>query len=282
MPTLTSQQLTRFYNEYSTVEVTFTKEVIRAILLYPKQVYLKCLGYQWPCIIFSSSMTTARIIVSMRANVKPVVEKANNHVQLRYSFLQRDKSTPLLFFVPAEVTSFQPYDEKHPELSYLDLSFTQRPPDDLIEAIGSLIDANAASSRRREERVVMIPDAMKRLGIPSRGTVVMVDNIPRKCILRDISFGGAKVIIMGLAKFLLNKRAIIRLTFEDPDEQMDIAGQLIRHEPVEGREDIAAFAMQFEESAIPISYKLRLNAYMQRIKVPKGAAQRPAAGEANG
>ncbi|MFP4618942.1 MAG: PilZN3 domain-containing protein, partial [Spirochaetaceae bacterium] len=41
MPILTNQQISNYYEQYRDVEVTFTKEVIRATGLLTKMIYLK-------------------------------------------------------------------------------------------------------------------------------------------------------------------------------------------------------------------------------------------------
>ncbi|MFO8063195.1 MAG: PilZN3 domain-containing protein, partial [Spirochaetia bacterium] len=128
----TSQQIARYYQQYSNVEVTFTKDVIKATLLHPKQEFLKCTGYQWPIVLYSASMTSAKVVANMNASLSEAVKKANSAVSLRLSFLQRDKTDPLSFFVAAKISGFTPYGQEKPELYFLTLTYTQRPPDDLI------------------------------------------------------------------------------------------------------------------------------------------------------
>ena len=63
MPITPSRQITRYYEQFSAVEVTFSREVTAAVMLSPRHVHLKCLADQWPCIIHSASMTSARLIL---------------------------------------------------------------------------------------------------------------------------------------------------------------------------------------------------------------------------
>lgn len=271
----TSQQISRYYNAYSDREITFTKEVIRATRLYTKQVHLKCLGYQWPCIIYSSSMQQAKIIVNMTDSLKAALSKSKSIVSLRFSFLQSDKVDPVSFFVSARITGFTPYSKEQKNLSFLSLGFSQRPPDGLIEVLGSLLEAHQNSANRSEERIQVNEQTAATLGFRMKGVQLFVQGVPRKCILRDVSFGGAKVIIMGVPKFLLNKESVLRIPSTEGNETIDVPGAVIRFEPVEGRSDIAAFAMQFDKDRVPVSYKLRLSEYMTGENTPKArAAQR--------
>ena len=49
MGVTTSQQLTRYYDQFRDTEIAFSKEIVRIIHLDPRQVYIKANGSQWPC-----------------------------------------------------------------------------------------------------------------------------------------------------------------------------------------------------------------------------------------
>ena len=262
----TSQQIARYYQQYSDVDVTFTKDVIKATLLNPKQVYLKCTGYQWPIVVYSASMTGAKVIANMKTSLSEAIKKSNNMVSLRLSFLQRDKADPLSFFVGAKIAGYTPYGQEKPELYFLTLTYTQRPPDDLIEILGRLIDANTSSARRKEERIPVTADSARAMGLNHKDAMVYIDGVPRRCIVRDVSFGGAKVVILGLAKFLVNKQANLRLTLTETDEEVDVPATVVRFEAVEGRSDIAALALQFDVETIPMKYKLMISGFLNSSK----------------
>ncbi|TVR59481.1 MAG: PilZ domain-containing protein [Spirochaetaceae bacterium] len=272
MPVTTSQQIAQYYEHFRTIDVTFTKEVIGVTLLNPKQVFIKCLGYQWPCIVYSSSMEGARIITNLKTSLKDALQKSNNHISLRFSFFDREKVDPLAFFVPARILGITPYNKEKPELVFLAVQFTQRPPDDLIGTLGELLEANVNSKKRKEERIVVTVESLKKMGIASKNSHILIDGVPRKCILRDVSFSGARFIVFGVAKFIVNKQAILHLPLEDPDDTVDLQGTIIRYEPVEGRSDIGAYAMQFVEDEIPVQFKMRINQLFRGSKKKKPGA----------
>lgn len=273
MAVSTSQQIARYYQQYSTVDVTFTKDVIKATLLYPKQVYLKCTGYQWPIVVYSASMSGAKVIANMKSSLSEAIRKANSMVSLRFSFLQRDKADPLSFFVGAKITGYTPYGQEKPELYFLTLTYTQRPPDDLIEILGRLIDANTASSRRKEERIPVTADSARAMGLNHKEAMIYIEGVPRRCIVRDVSFGGAKIVILGVAKFLVNKQATLRLTLTETEEEIDVPATVLRFEAVEGRSDIAALALQFDTEATPMKYKLMISGFLNSSKARTMRAQ---------
>jgi hypothetical protein len=276
MGVITSQKITTFYERFRKIDVTFSKEMIQVTGLITQQVYLKCGGDFWPCVIYSSSFEGAKVAANTQSGLLQKLQTTNNSSSLRFCFKKPDKDAPVTFFVAARVSGSTPHGGSG-NVSLFSLQFTQRPPDDLIEIMGRVLDANVASAKRREERLLLTPDVIRKLSLASKETAVFIQGVPRRCILRDLSFSGAKLIMMGVAKFLVNREAALRIEFDDPHEQFLIRGSFIRSEEVEGRKELIALAVQFDAS-VPMGYKVRLNEYLGQIKVdPKAAKKAEAA-----
>jgi hypothetical protein len=271
----TSQQIAKYYELYRSFDVTFSKEVIRATGLVTQQVFLKCMGEQWPCVLYTSSLEGAKIIACVKPALFEKIRKANNLISLRFSFRETGKNDPVTFFVAAKVIGFAPYNRGEGDLQTVSLTYTQRPPDPLIEVLGRLLEANVNSAKRREERILLTPDAMRKLGLMTKETILSVQGVPRRCIVRDISFTGTKVIIVGIAKFLVGKPCTVRMELEEPRETCDIRGTIVRSEPVDGRKDLAAIAIDFDAATVPLAYKLHLNDYLAQLRKPSGSQARP-------
>lgn len=263
MPITTSQQIQRFYAQYKDNEVTFTKDVMRAVNLIPKQVYFKCLGNHWPCFIYSASMSGARLLATLNEAFYEQIKKSGNMIQLRFAFLREEKSDPLTFYVAAKISGFTPYGKSEKDINFINTVFTQKPPDSLIEILGCLLDATMDSQKRKEERIIITPESIRTLGLRSKESVIYIDNVPRKCLIRDLSFSGAKIIVSGIAKFLINKPALLKIGFEDQPGITDLTGEILRDEEVSGRKDLTALAMKFSDEKVPIEYKMRINQYFR-------------------
>ena len=108
MAIVTSQQISRFYDLYRDKEIMFSKDIIKILNLDPRQIYIKCTGSQWPCIINSSSLMLARIIVGTKGGAYAAMQKTNTPVSLRFFFADPNGQT-MSFFVNAHVTSIDPY-----------------------------------------------------------------------------------------------------------------------------------------------------------------------------
>lgn len=246
--------------------MTFTKEVIRATALVPEQVYLKCAGQTWPCVIYSSSFVKARVIVNAKSGILESLQNAKNLVQLRFGFLEVNKQEPFMFFVSGKSTGYNQHGNS-PDFVIISISYSQRPPDDLVAILGRFLDANVNSARRKEERILLEPNAIRELSLITTNTIAYIQGLPRKCILRDISFSGAKIIIMGITKFLIDREIFIKMEFDDPAEVYLIKGRSMRGEEVERRKDLVALGVSFEPTTLPMTYKMRLNDYLNKFKI---------------
>ena len=289
MGIITSQQLQNYYDFYRDKEVTYTKEVLRTLAVDPRQIYVKCNGAQWPCIINSTSFQIARIIVGTKGGAYAAMAKKDPPpVSLRFYFIQQHDQ-PISFFVTGRITDISPY-MNSTELAVITLTFTQRPPDDLIEKIGSMLEANSNAIRRKDERIIITDDAKRRMNMTRDETIIFIQNVPRRCILRDISFSGAKVIRVGIEKFIQGKETILRIHFDEPDEIIQLAGHVVKTSPVEGRPEIIYACLQFDEAAVPTSYRIRINTYLTSMRKTilntvqqqqeNSSTQKPAAQEA--
>jgi hypothetical protein len=267
MSIVTSQQLARYFELYGAVEVTFNREVIDATGLLAKALYLKVLDQQWPCIIYACSLRSAKVIASVRNAFFDTLRKSNSHVSLRLCFRLPDKTDPLSFFVPCHAAGCTPYNPENPDVQLIALEFTQRPPDDLILILGTLLEANATAARRREERIVLTDESMKKLGLESRESAAEVDGTRVKCILRDISFGGARILAGGSPAVFAGRQITLRIPRGGQGEDMVLAGVVKRAEELQGRSDIVSVGIELTKEP-PVIYKVMISGYLAGARKP--------------
>lgn len=278
---MTSQQISRFYDSYRNTEIMFSKETIKALNLDPRQVYIKCNTGQWPCIINSSSLSIARIIIGTKGGAYAAIQKVNTPVSLRFFFSDPNGQT-MSFFVNAHVSAMDPYMNSK-ELAIATLAFNSKPPHDLIEIVGRLLETKDNAVKRREERIAITPESKRRLSLMKEETIVNIQNVPRNCIIRDLSFSGVKLIMMGVAQFLKNKEASLQLEFDEPRETLIIKGLTVNAVPVEGRKELVTLSIKFDEASVPISYKIHINNCLTAVRqkmlnsVAQSAPAKPAA-----
>ena len=228
-----------------------------------KRFFLKFKEGQRPCILYSCSLESARVIAALPPNILENLQDNETNVSLRLSFLKDETPKPVEhnFFIQSRLNSHSKVSKDQPDLYLLNLNYSTRPPDDLIEILGFLLEANVNATKRKEERVLITVDSMKKLHLGSKNCILEIDSIPRKGILRDVSFTGCKVIIQGNAKFLINKPVIVKL-INDKGEAFHVSGKILRFEEVQGRRDLAAMALHFALEDLPLSYKMMINNYL--------------------
>ncbi len=254
MPVPTRQQIIKLFNNFKEKDVAFNNHVIEATGLLPKQIFLKISNTKVPCILYSTSMISARIIANLSPELFEKIRAARNTVYLRFAFKRSDRTDALKFFISSKVTGFNPYSNNNPHTNFITLNYSQTPPDDLIKILGGLLTVKANAMLRKEERIPITTESLEKLGFKDRNAIILVQEVPRKCILRDISFSGAKILIIGLGKFLINKEAVLRLSIVDVSKPVDIKGKIIRTEQVKGRKDISALALKFNEENKSLSF----------------------------
>jgi hypothetical protein len=167
--------------------------------------------------------------------------------------------------VAGRVLGVAPYKNSE-DVSLLSVQFTQRPPDDLIEIIGRIFDANVNSSKRKDDRILLTTESQRKLKLLSKETVAFIQEVPRRCILREVSFSNAKVIMLGVAKFIIDKDTALRFDFDDPRESFLVRGKFVHSEEVEGKQEMVALAMVYDEANVPMGYKIRINEYLNTVR----------------
>jgi hypothetical protein len=266
MGVLTAQRIATYYETFKGIDITFTKDMIQVTGLITEQVHLKCGSDFWPCVLFSTSFQGAKLVANIKSGLIDKLQKANNSVSLRFCFKSPETGNPLTFFVASHVIGLAPYKNSE-DVSLLSLQFTQRPPDDLIEIVGRVLDASVNSSKRKNDRILVTTEAQRKLKLFSKETVVFIQEVPRRCILRELSFFNAKVIMLGVAKFIIDKEISLRFDFDDPRESFLIRGKFVHSEEVEGKQEMVALTMVYDEPHIPMGYKIRINEYLNAVRI---------------
>ena len=261
MSVATSHHISRYYDYYRDKEIVFTKANLKSLRIDPRQIYLKSNGGQWPCIINSSSLQQAKVIIGTASGIYTTIQKNRTApISIRYCFFDQNNE-PIQFSVNCTVLEIKPFQNSN-ELAMLTLTFTQRPPDDLILRIGEFIEVNENFQNRKEERIAINENSLRLLNIPKEESYIFIAGVPRKCILKDISFGGAKAMLVGIPKFLENKAVDLRLFFMDTNEKISLQGVIKQSDFLPGRKDISIVHIEFIPDEIPMTYKFHINSYI--------------------
>lgn len=256
-----SHTISRYYDYFRDREIIFTKNNLKALRIDPRQIYLKSDGGLWPCIINSSSLQMAKVFVGTSSGIYSLMQqKKIKSLSIRYTFFGQ-KNEPIQFFVNCIVSDIKPHPSSN-ELVIVTLEFTQRPPDDLIFRIGEFAEVNDNFTKRIEEKIIINQNSVRQLGLPKEETFVFITEVPRKCILKDISFGGATVMLVGIPKFLQEKDVDLRLFFTNTNEKVSLKGKISSANFLGDRKDICVCHITYIIDEIPMTYKFHINSFI--------------------
>jgi hypothetical protein len=247
--------------------------MIQVTGLQAKQIILKCGSDFFPCVVYSTSFVEAKIVAASKSGLTEKLKDSNNSVSIKFCFIVPTSGEQVVFLVPARITNTEPY-EAASDMSGFSLQFSQRPPDDLIEIVGRILEANVNYSKRKDERITINADILRKLRFSGKEVGVTIENVPRRCIMRDLSFTGARLITLGISKFLQDKRVVIKFDFAEPDESYSIEGKIVDAEQVVDRNDMVVANVMYNET-IPLAYKVRLSDYFSTAR-PEAKAGNPA------
>ncbi len=265
MSSFTTYTINNFYDRFRTIEITFTKKITEIINLMSEDVFLKCGNSQFPCIINSTSMSGAQIIINSTSTFFDQVRRNNQKVFLRFAFKRSENATPLTFFIQSKVEGYTPLPDRK-NLFFVRISYNQRPPDDLIGILGMLIEgASSNIVKRKEERIVVTPAVLKDLKLKDSRCALIYQNTKVLCILRDLSSSGAKVIVQAKdGSVFLNKQVFLCLQFEGEKNTCNLTSIVKRVEEVKEHDDFLALGLEFADSPTLKGYQRIIGQYQKK------------------
>jgi len=264
VPNLTSQHLARLYDEFSDTEVTFNAQVILESGLIPADVRITLGSHHVPCVLYACSMKGARVILEAGQAETDALANAVSAASLHAGFRRRDDKGPMTFFVPCRVESLSEYNARRPQMRFATLEFTQKPADILVEILGCLLEIKSNELKRRDQRIVMTPEIMKKIGLDSRESCLAIEGTARRCFLRDLSFGGAKVLLSTMGLPPSPGKVHLKLSRCEISGETVLDGSVVRMEDVQGHQDLVALSIRYSSDP-PISYKQKINSVFSRL-----------------
>jgi hypothetical protein len=260
----TSRQLARYYTDFRDTEIICTSDVVQTLNIDPQQIFIKIADSQWPCIINSVSLAMTKVIVGSKSGALSGLCQQGRCVNLRFGFSPY-RAPPITFFISAKIANIAPYSDSE-SLVIVTLAYVQRPPDDLIEILGQYSDANLNWTQKREERISISAETLRKLSLSKEDATIIVHGESKRCILRDLGFAWARVMLMGIQTPLDSKKVLLRFAFDDMNAPVHLPGVITEISMMEGPNNLAIAILQYAEHMIPMSYKIHLNRCLSRTR----------------
>jgi len=264
MNVLGSGMIQNLYERYKKVEVTYNAQVTEALGYLPKDASLKIQGNQYPCLLHSMSFDSAKLILGVPLTKLDSLKDGAKLAILRLAFLGSRSGAPEAYQISGSLTVTQTrQNTDQSAILILEMSFNHRPQDGLLEIQGGYLDLQKDARQRHDERIPITDASALVLGLLSRNSTITVDAIPRKCLVRELSYGGAKIILTGLAQFLGDKNFELELVFAE-EGKMFLPGQVVRSDPVEGHKELAVLGLRYSPEKVPMGYLTSLQRGLKR------------------
>lgn len=261
MSVATSHQISNYYDYFRDKEIVFTKANIKALKADPRGIYLKCNGGQWPCIINSVSLRETKVFVGTSSGIYQQIQKNKQApVSIKFAFFDQNNE-PVQFFVNSTVIECKPYEGSN-DLVIMNLQYTQRPSDDLISRIGEFLQVNENFNTKKDEKIILNKETIRLLSLPKEESYIFIGGVPRKCVLKTLSFGGATIMLVGIPKFLIEKPVDLRMFFADTNDKLSIQGIVKAADFLPGRKDICMIDVEFVVDSVPMAYKFHINNFI--------------------
>ena len=196
-------------------------------------------------------MKNAKIIIGMDKDAFENLKEANNYVNLNLAF-QRDEGKDLIsFFIPSIVEGYKNFSDNHKNTFILNLNFTKKPSEDLIEIISEIIEDKEKFDKRQNTRINVNNKIAQDIGLTSPKIVIEIDKIKRTGILRNISTSGCSLLLSCIAKFLMDKPVLLFIASLTFKSVIKINGSVKWSNKIEGRKDIYEIGVEFDKERIP-------------------------------
>lgn len=243
--------LQSFFQDYLDTDLTYSKEVTRGLGLLASEATLRWQGESLPCRVHSASFRTAKVVVQVSS------EKARTFggqtAILTLAFLSaktgRKESVP----ITGTTQVLQTHQGAAGVTLLVGLTFSHRPADTFLETQGAYLALKKEANQRREERIPVNQENRASLGLAQLNTTIVIDHIERKCMFRDVSYGGARVLLTGVAAFLAPKPFVLALPLEG-QPPLSVPGTVVRAEAIEGHRGLAVLALAYDADKVPPEY----------------------------
>ena len=263
MTNLSAEKIAEYYHQYRYQEIRFDEKAIDASGLIQRELYLQCGESRWSCKIRTASLTGAKVEVKLtQEEIQSIL--AAGDVSVNYSFAGlKAMPIPMSYTVDFVISDESSIVRLKTDAWVLSLSTTKQPPDYVIEVFGDLLRFRATSKGRQEERIEINANSAAQLGLKSMTTNITLDGVMNECVLRDLSFSGAAVLLSSGEKKKPAK-GILQLLFLKPDTIFELTGTVMRYQLEKGSSGSYFAGLRFEEAVIPLDYKMRINALLEK------------------
>jgi len=260
-------QLDEMFERYKRNEITFTTEVVKAIGLVQKQLFIRYGSTRKPCSLHSASLTNAKVMARMNPLDLETITDADT-VFVNYCFgHSKIISNTTSFLVPYKLARLNTIMKIESDRYLVALENSTRPSDDLIRILGGLIEYRVGKAKRREPRIMIDSQSAEVIGLKTTASSITIDKAKTPCVVLDLSLSGAKVLLSS-EKQSVPREAVLTLPMVNPDEVLEIPCAIIRYDTGVEKGTVT-LGVVYQKESVPPEYRARIG---RQIKSAGSAA----------
>ncbi len=263
-----NKRLNEIYENHSRHDTTFNQSVIKSTGLVVDQITIKCGDMKQSCIIYSSSLVNARIIVKLSLDQLNYIKRKRGIISLNFTFKIESEKNSISFHINSKIIHIEEYDQGKPDLYFFMIEYKGRAPDDFIDILGTHVVTQLNKHKRAEERFILNNDHNKPSKCKDLKNFLFISGKGRRCILTEISIFSAKIILVGKMKeFLGNPNVMLIMKCEEMDGTGEMMGHIDRAELVNEKESLFSVIIKFNQEMIPPTYKMWIAELLELVNI---------------
>ncbi|MBN2616834.1 MAG: hypothetical protein JXR64_00835 [Spirochaetales bacterium] len=248
--------LDEIYKRHNNHDLILNQTVIEKIGLVVEDISFKHGTRKVPCIIYSTSMTKARLLAKIDESFLKQIKEFKNKISLRFTFKEKNKRQNISFSVNSKIVYYEKYECERPEIYFLSIEFTNKPPDDLIEILGNHIEHQLALQKRAIQRY-SVEYSLENEDDKTVENYFFFDGRAKRCIVTEISLFSAKILITGVpGEFKEKHSSMLIMKTKHLQGLGEMMGYIGRVELINKREGLFSVIIIFDQEVIPPVYKM--------------------------
>ncbi|WP_434246483.1 PilZ domain-containing protein [Borreliella burgdorferi] len=259
---VSSRKIREYRNKYRDKEVKLSTE-INNFLNLGNTVKMRIDNYFICGIIYSISIDSIKLLFKEDTLFLALAKNKNlGYVELGKN-QDANNSSDFYPLLPVKLLGFSSYSLKDKEYNLLKFEFSTSMPEEILIKVGKLFELKFEQNQRIHERIIVDKNSIRRLKINFDKVFIDFNGLKYKCSVRDLSYGGALVIVAFDGD--VNKDIIVDLifSFELIDKEIFIRGKLISSGAIQTSSGkVFALGIAFDEDNIPLEYTMIIYNYL--------------------
>ncbi|ACL34347.1 PilZN3 domain-containing protein [Borreliella burgdorferi] len=258
---VSSKKIREYRNKYRDKEIKLSAE-INTFLNIRSVVNITIDSYSTFGIIYSISMDSIKIIFDEN-DILSVLAKNKNFCSIRINKdLDFKDSSDFFPDFTGNLLSIFTYSYQNKEYKLLKFEFSTCIPEEILFKVGKLFELKFGQNQRIHERIIVDKNSIRRLKIDFDKVFINFNGSKHKCLVKDLSYGGALVIIYFNGILDEDMVADLIFSFEFIDKEIFIKGKAKSISVIQTPHGkVFALGISFDESNIPLEYTMIIHNY---------------------